>query len=233
MRKKLTKKEWERKKRIKVISVLGTSLILALGVLSLFCVIMGRMFGVSEKDVISSFFPTKKVGPVDVTEMFLTKNPYSRPGTALKKVKGVVIHYTANPGTDAEANRSYFENLKDSGTASVSSHYIIGLDGKIIQCIPLDEVAYASNNRNEDTISIECCHNDKTGKFTKKTLDSLIKLTAWLCGEYNLKQDDILRHYDVTGKDCPRYFVKHEDEWNKFGNNVFQYIDREQKKKPD
>ena len=45
----------------------------------------------------------------------LDYNEYSRPGTALSQVNGIVIHYTANPGTTAEQNRSYFENLKDTG----------------------------------------------------------------------------------------------------------------------
>ena len=37
------------------------------------------------------------------------------------------------------------------------------------------------------------------------------ELLSWLCGEYNLKPKDIIRHYDVTGKLCPIYFVKHEE----------------------
>ena len=71
----------------------------------------------------------------------LTVNEYSRPAAALKKVKGVVIHYTANPGTDALANRNYFEGLKDSHVTKASSHFVIGLDGAIVQCIPSTEIA--------------------------------------------------------------------------------------------
>jgi N-acetylmuramoyl-L-alanine amidase len=169
---------------------------------------------------------TKKTKEVTVKEMFLTPNKFSRPGTPLKKVKGIVVHYTANPGTDAEANRNYFEGLKDSQKTFASSHYVIGLDGTIVQCLPLTEMSYASNNRNVDTISIECCHPSENGKFTPATYRSLVKLVAWLCGEYDLKKDDIIRHYDVTGKDCPRYYVKHEDQWLQFKNDVFDYIEK-------
>ena len=35
----------------------------------------------------------------------LTPNPYSRPQKALEKVNGIVVHYTANPGTSARQNR--------------------------------------------------------------------------------------------------------------------------------
>lgn len=230
-KKRLTKKEWERRKRIRFLIVTGNAVLLAMIVLGLFCVVLGRLFGISERDVMGSFLPTKRVGEPVIQEMLLTPNPYSRPGDSLIKVKGIVVHYTANPGTDAEANRNYFENLKDTKKTSVSSHFVIGLDGSILQCIPLDEIAYASNNRNSDTVSIECCHEDETGKFTKETYASLVKLTAWLCGEYNLKEEDILRHYDVTGKDCPRYFVANEDKWRDFKKEVFQYIKKFEKEK--
>lgn len=168
---------------------------------------------------------TPKVEMPQIEEELLTPNKYSRSQLPLKTVKGIVIHYTANPKSDAMDNRNYFENLKDTHTTSVSSHYIIGLDGTIIQCIPLSEIAYASNDRNVDTISIECCHKKKNGAFTDETYQSLVELTAWLCGEYNLEKDDIIRHYDVTGKNCPKYYVEHEDLWEKFKQDVFAYID--------
>lgn len=72
-----------------------------------------------------------------------------------------------------------------------------------MQCIPCNEIAYASNDRNEDTIAIECCIPDETGEFTDATYQSLIELTAWLMGRYDLTTDDVIRHYDVTGK-CAR-----------------------------
>lgn len=154
----------------------------------------------------------------------LTVNEYSRPGTPLKKVKGVVIHYTGNPGTTATQNRSYFEGLAESKETKASSHYIIGLSGEIVQCVPLDEIAYASNERNADTISIECCINNDAGKFNDDTYGALVHLTAWLVGEYDLKISDIIRHYDVTGKICPKYFVEHESAWEDFKLDVEKYI---------
>lgn len=160
----------------------------------------------------------------EIEDMFLTPNQYSRPQKALKSIKGIVVHYTANPGTSAKANRNYFENLKNKKTKYASSHFIIGLDGEIVQCIPLDEIAYASNDRNDDTISIECCHEDESGKFNEKTYQSLVHLVAWLCDEYGLEKEDIIRHYDVTGKLCPKYFVEHKREWKKFKKKVFDYI---------
>lgn len=168
------------------------------------------------------------IAPPPITEKLLTPNAYSRPESPLKKVKGIVIHYTANPGTSAEANRNYFENLRLQTKTSASSHFVIGLDGEIIQCIPLDEIAFASNDRNDDTISIECCHPDATGKFNQKTYDSLVALSAWLCSKYNLEEEDILRHYDITGKLCPLYYVKHEDAWVALKEDIMTYLEEKE-----
>lgn len=167
---------------------------------------------------------TEAMGQTEVTEDFLTPNSYSRPGLELKKVKGIVIHYVGNAGSSAKENRDYFENLKDNHERKASSHFIVGLSGEIIQCIPLDEIAYASNERNKDTISIENCHPGEDGKFNQKTYDSLVDLTGELCIRYNLSYKDVIRHYDVTGKQCPLYFVEHEDAWKEFLQDVKQYI---------
>ena len=150
----------------------------------------------------------------------LTVNPYSRPGSETGKIKGIVVHYTANPGSTAKANRDYFENLKDTKTTKASSNFIIGMKGEIIQCVPTWEIAYASNNRNKDTVSIECCHPDETGEFTDETYDSLVKLCAWLCLKFDLDEDDVIRHYDVTGKNCPKYFVENEEAFQVFREDI-------------
>lgn len=170
--------------------------------------------------------PTKIVQtPPDYDVQLLTINEYSRPGTPIDEVNGIVVHYTANPGTTAMQNRSYFEGLKDSHDTSASSHFIIGMDGELVQCIPCNEVAYASNDRNNDTISIECCIPDDTGKFTDDTYDTLVHLIAWLCGRYGLTTEQVIRHYDITGKMCPKYYVEHEDAWDKLKRDVEQYIE--------
>lgn len=167
----------------------------------------------------------------EVSAQLLTVNEYSRPGTKLEQVKGIVVHYTGNPGTTAMQNRNYFEGLAESKITKASSHYIIGLSGEIIQCIPLEEISYASNQRNVDTISIECCIDNDAGRFNEKTYDSLVHLVAWLVGEYDLQIDDIIRHYDVTGKICPKYFVEHESAWEDFKIDVKKYIDENGVKK--
>ena len=158
----------------------------------------------------------------------LTPNMYSRPETPVNTVTGIVIHYVANPGTTAMDNRNYFEGLKDSHETYASSHFIVGLEGEIIQCVPTSEVAYASNERNSDTVSIEVCHPDETGKFNDATYDSLVELTGWLCEYLHVPVENVIRHYDVTGKLCPLYYVEHEDAWEQFKDDVYRWVERHQ-----
>lgn len=161
--------------------------------------------------------------PINVE--LLTPNEWSRPQIALEQIQGIVIHYTANPGSTAQQNHDYFEGLKDSQSTKASSHFIIGLDGEVIQCIPSSEWSYASNDRNRDTLSIECCHPDESGQFNEATYQSMVELTGWLCHRFGLSSEDVIRHYDVTGKLCPLYYVEHPDAWEQFREDVVECMD--------
>lgn len=160
---------------------------------------------------------------ISCTQDFLTVNEFSRPAEPLKKVKNIFVHYTANPGTSASQNRSYFENLGITQETSASAHFIIGYEGELVQCIPLDEIAYAVAGRNEDSISIECCYIDENGKYTEETYDTLVKFSALLLEKYGLESSDLRRHYDENGKLCPKYYAENEDEWEAFKSDVKKY----------
>jgi N-acetylmuramoyl-L-alanine amidase len=169
-----------------------------------------------------------------ITENYLTPNPFSRPKKNLIGVKGIVIHWVGNPQTTAAQNRNYFESLKNQNSAKdpvyASAHFLIGLQGEIIQCLVESETAYhvgakqynekflkkLSAYPNNCTIGIELCHIDWEGKFTSVTLSSAKELIHDLCGRYDLECGDIYRHFDITGKNCPLYFVKHQQKWDDF-----------------
>ena len=159
--------------------------------------------------------------PEWVDKQIIHKHSTARTGILLDDIKNIVIHYVGNPNTSAKNNRDYF-NKPSTG---VSSHFIVGLSGEVIQCVPIYERSAASNDRNKDTLSIETCHPDESGKFNQATYNSLVKLTAYLCYQFDLKQDDVISHYDVTGKICPKYYVENEDEWENFKKDVGKAID--------
>ena len=162
-----------------------------------------------------------------IQEIFLTPNKYSRPQIPLKEVKKIAVHYVGNPNTSALANRNYFENCKEGGRY-VSSHYIVGLKGEVIQCIPTDEWSYCTNQANGYSISIECCHPKSDGIFNDSTYVSLCELCAMLLKKFNLTTNDLIRHYDITRKTCPLHWTptKYQSEavatarWNRFKQDV-------------
>ena len=207
---------------VKIAIYFGIAIIIAL-----VAFFIGRKAGVKIQQEITVITDTEAGwnAPNYVKYEPIVKNEFSRPGTPLEKINGIVVHYVGNPGTTAAQNRNYFNGLAESGATWASSHFIIGLEGEVLQLIPLNEIAYCSNERNADTISIECCHPEEDGEFTDETYSSLINLLADLCEEYDLDPStDIIRHYDVTGKLCPLYYVEHEDEWEILKDDVASSI---------
>ena len=186
----------------------------------------------------------------DIQEKLLTINPFSRSGKKLVTQRGdpsclkaVVLHWVANPGTSAMANRNYFESLKNQtmtvSARYASTHFIVGLEGEVIQCLPLNEIGYhvgahtytpkainqLGNNPNSRTLGIELCHPDWSGKLSQKTWDSAVSLTADLLNFFGLDPfEDIWTHHEITGKACPKYFVDNPEELRRFKNDVSQTV---------
>lgn len=212
----------KRKNRNKIKSRLKTGLIILLIVfvaLLGYKMIFADKYKEKESEEIDASKPT-----IDVE--LLTVNPYSRPGLSTNKIKNIVVHYTANPGSTAIGNRNYFEGLKDSKITQASSNFVVGLEGEIVQCVPTWEIAYASNDRNIDSVSIEFCHIDETGKPNEATYNSLVNLCAWLCLKFDLNQEDVIRHFDVSGKNCPKYFVEDESAFIVLKEDIKSAIDK-------
>jgi len=172
-----------------------------------------------------------------IEKRHLSINPYSRSGKSLSELKAIVMHWVANPGTSAEANRSYFENRASGKHGYGSAHYIVGLEGEILECIPAGEAAWhvgsktyttytrgylTSGNPNYCTIGIELCHPREDGAFSYATLHSASELAGSLCKKYRLNPyRDITTHKAVVGwKDCPRYWCENPEELQCFQRMV-------------
>lgn len=176
---------------------------------------------------------------MNIEQKLLTPNEFSRPQTKLKSVKGVVIHWVANPTSTAINNRNFFERRKDGKSGYGSAHYIIGLKGEVIQCLPDNELAYHVGSKtylddalrrlskypNDCTIGIEFCHPDDTGKPNLTTYATLIKLSATLLKKHKLSEKDLWTHQSIVGwKQCPKYYVEHPSDWAKFKKDVGIYL---------
>lgn len=154
----------------------------------------------------------------NITQKLLPRNPYTRPGTRLNAVRGIVIHWTANrnAGADDEAHFRYLSGSAITARTYASAHYFVDHDS-ILQVIPNNEMAYHvgatryMTNRlgtypNNCTIGVETCVNRMGGDF-KKANERSAWLVAKLLKDHGLTVNDLYRHHDVTGKDCPKYFV--------------------------
>ncbi len=206
LEKLMLRRKIERKKRRKRFLFIALLIIILSILLTVGIGIFNRISGNNKR------LNLKTLTAPDYVNVDLIDVGLARTGVRLREVNNIVVHYTGNPASTAQNNRDYFDKID----TTVCSHFVIGLEGEIIQCVPLDEKSAASNNRNLDTISIEVCHPTDDGKFNDATLDALVKLTAWLCDNSGLDEKDVIRHYDITGKLCPLYFVENETEWDAF-----------------
>ena len=133
---------------------------------------------------------------------------YNRPGT--KSVpKRICVHYTGDIGASADRLALFFTT---NPAAETSSQYIVGMNGEVIRCVPDDEIAYAAAGKNSGTIHIEVCYKQTSGEFDQASKDALRELVQELMQKYKLTSDKVVRHYDLTGKLCPYYYVD-ETRW--------------------
>ena len=147
---------------------------------------------------------------------------------SLSDIKYIVIHYTANDGDTDENNGKYFAN----NIVKTSAHYFVD-DDSVTQSVPDSYIAWhcGANTyrhpscRNSNSIGIEICDDIRNGVIypSEKTIQNVLELTRSLMQKYNVPKEHIIRHYDVTGKKCPAYWVDDvkwkKEFWNRLGED--------------
>ena len=154
----------------------------------------------------------------------------------ISKIKYLVIHYTANDGDTDEANAKYFK----TPNRKASAHFFVD-DNSITQTVPITNVAwhcggskYKNSNggkyyeivTNTNSIGIEICDCEKNGTYnmTVATRRNVIKLVRALMHDFKIPIENVVRHYDVTGKLCPAYFVD-DVAWAMFKREIKKQTD--------
>ena len=92
--------------------------------------------------------------------------------------------------------------------------------------------------RNNNTIGVECAtytasgrnNDDETWYFTEATQEAAAKLAACVALQYNIPLDHILRHGDITTKNCPSPLKRDQGlgsnwTWGKFKEKVQAYME--------
>lgn len=164
----------------------------------------------------------------------LTKINYQKGSN--RKIKYIVIHYVGAEGT-AEANCKYFEKIY----RGASAHYFVGHKGEIWQCVEDKNIAWHcgalvykhKSCRNANSIGVEMCCRKKNGKwyFEDETVSSTVGLVKELMKKHNVPADNVIRHYDVTNKQCPEPYVRNNDDWKKFKKQLTTTSKKEEKSK--
>lgn len=176
---------------------------------------------------------------MNLVKLYLTVNPYSRPGKPIKTVRGLVVHWYENPGQSARSVREYFELRKEGKHQYGSAHYCVD-EEDVVACVPEDEMAYHVGAHsytdmalrrfgpypNSYLLGIEMAHSDWTGKPDEATEHYAIELSSILCSRYVLNpQQDIFTHTQITGKvtkmgPCHKWYHTYPDAFLVFKNRI-------------
>lgn len=157
-------------------------------------------------------------------------------------IRYIVIHYTANKGDTAKNNATYFHN----NSVGASAHYFVD-ESSIWLSVPETARAWHCGGglqgstghsfynicTNNNSIGIEMCLWDKKGNIREGTIETAIALTKELMAKYNIPADRVIRHWDVTGKQCPAPMVGNNNAyWNNFKKRIQEEeIDMEELRK--
>ena len=122
------------------------------------------------------------------------------------------LHSTGNPNSSA---RGEVKNLARLDNKRQASFHIAVDDKEAVEAIPLNEVAWHAGDGyngtgNRKSIGIEICESGNR----QKTLDNVVKVTVAMMKLHKIPIEDLRRHYDWSGKNCPRILSANDwKEW--------------------
>lgn len=148
-----------------------------------------------------------------------------------RTIKYIVTHYTANNGDTAQGNANHFASHKN---LKASAHYFVD-ENEVYQSVRDNDIAWHcgadttykhADCRNANAIGIEICsYKNASGfYFEPAAVDNAALLTRYLMDKYNVPIGNVLRHYDVTGKNCPAPFVQDASQWSAFKTRLVEGV---------
>jgi N-acetylmuramoyl-L-alanine amidase CwlA len=125
-----------------------------------------------------------------------------------KKIEGIVIHDTANiaSGANAEMHYRYFNLANRGASADIfvdKDTVMIINDYRKYYTWHCGDNANFSKRRfsNYNSVGVELCVNDIDN--INLVIENAIYITKQLMAELNISVDNVVRHYDCSGKMCP------------------------------
>lgn len=149
----------------------------------------------------------------------------------------LAIHYLGVNGENPD--------LYDNG---YGGHFYVSKTGQCYQAaLVSDEIWHVGRGgyeyihpkaRNYNTIGIECAtftasgrnKDEETWYFTEATQEACARLAAWILYHYKIPFDHLLRHGDITTKNCPSPYKRDAGKgsnwtWEQFKAKVKSYLD--------
>ena len=134
----------------------------------------------------------------------------------------LVIHFTANDGDSAKNNADYFARE----APGASAHFFVD-EREIWQSVQEKDIAWHCGTRgmyfhpycrNANSLGVELCSRKRGEKyyFTPETVKNAQQFVRSLMKRYSIPAENVVRHYDVTHKNCPAPFVEDAGAWQKF-----------------
>ena len=153
-----------------------------------------------------------------------------------QRIQYIVMHYTGNMNDTAKANCVYFSEPE----RNASAHYFIDAGG-VIQSVKDTDVAWHCGGkhyvhpecRNSNSIGVEMCTEWAAGYFRigEETVRNALELVRGLMEKYDIPAENVIRHYDVTGKKCPEPWVREPGKWEEFKRRLTEMTVEEAKAK--
>ncbi len=149
-------------------------------------------------------------------------------GGVREQTRYLVIHYTAGDGDTARENGLFFSRAP----AGASAHWFVD-ENEAVQSVPEDRIAWHcgadtyvhEDCRNRNSVAVELCsRKEKQGNYEipYRTLKNGAQLVRQLMKRYKIPAENVLRHYDVTGKQCPAPLVE-AGKWRDFLEELMRY----------
>lgn len=179
---------------------------------------------------------TKKVVEKPYIIDRIAENEWQVPYHNANDAQYLAIHYLGVNGENPDLyNHGY------------GGHFYVSKTGQCYQAAKVsDEIWHVGKGgcqyihpdaRNYNTIGIECAtytasgrdDDDETWYFTKETQEACAKLAAWIMDHYKIPMDHLLRHGDITTKNCPSPYKRDQGKgsnwtWEQFKNRVAEYL---------
>lgn len=123
-----------------------------------------------------------------------------------KRVRWIVVHVAAGY---YEGTLSWFSDSRNGGNAN--AHYVVGLNGRIAQCVDEQYAAHHSYPVNQESVGIEHIDDLRNAQgpwMTDTQFGESTKLAAYLCEKYGLGPEAIMGHAQIGHTDhaCPGPF---------------------------